>query len=88
MAMSAGTIFCLSGDDLIMDERAFFGPIDPQVPSKNGRYVPAQSITTLIADIQTRGQEQLAKGLQPNWDRYSDFKKFGCKRNWKCSECK
>ena len=67
MAMSAGTIFCLSGDDLIMDERAFFGPIDPQVPSKNGRYVPAQSITTLIADIQTRGQEQLAKGLQPNW---------------------
>lgn len=67
MAMSAGTIFCMSGDELIMDESAFFGPIDPQVPSKNGRYVPAQSISTLIADIQNRGQEQLNKGLQPNW---------------------
>lgn len=67
MAMSAGTIFCMSGDDLIMDESAFFGPIDPQVPSKNGRYVPAQSIITLIADIQKRGQEQLAQGKQPDW---------------------
>ena len=67
MAMSAGTIFCMSGDELIMDESAFFGPIDPQVPSKNGRYVPAQSIITLIADIQKRGQEQLEKGKQPNW---------------------
>lgn len=67
MAMSAGTIFSMSGDDLIMDESAFFGPIDPQVPSKNGRYVPAQSIITLIADIQKRGQEQLAKGIQPDW---------------------
>lgn len=67
MAMSAGTIFCLSGDDLIMDESAFFGPIDPQVPSKNGRYVPAQSIITLIADIQKRGQEQLTNGKQPDW---------------------
>lgn len=67
MAMSAGTIFCMSGDELIMDEAAFFGPIDPQVPSKNGRYVPAQSIITLISDIQKRGKEQLDKGLQPDW---------------------
>ena len=67
MAMSAGTIFCMSGDELIMDESSFFGPIDPQVPSKNGRYVPAQSINTLIADIQRRGQDQLKKGIQPDW---------------------
>lgn len=67
MSMSAGTIFCLSGDELIMDENSFFGPIDPQVPSKNGRYVPAQALITLIADIQKRGQEQLGKGLQPDW---------------------
>lgn len=67
MAMSAGTIFCMSGDELIMDESAFFGPIDPQVPSKNGRYVPAQSINTLISDIQQRGQEQLKRGEQPDW---------------------
>ena len=66
-AMSAGTIFCMSGDELIMTDSAFFGPIDPQVPSKNGRYVPAQSILTLITEIQKRGQEQIKRGVQPNW---------------------
>ena len=67
LSMSAGTIFCLSGDEIIMDESACIGPIDPQVPSKDGRFVPAQSILTLIKDIQDRGQVALSKGLQPNW---------------------
>jgi hypothetical protein len=67
LAMSAGTIFCLSGDEIIMDENACIGPIDPQVPSKDGRFVPAQSILTLLDDIQVRGQDALQKGLQPNW---------------------
>ncbi len=67
MAMSAGTIFCLSGDEIIMDSRAYIGPIDPQVQSKDGRYVPAQAITTLVNDIQKRGKELLDKGQQPNW---------------------
>ncbi len=67
LSMSAGTIFCLSGDEIIMDENACIGPIDPQVPSKDGRYVPAQSILTLLADIQVRGQKALSKGLQPDW---------------------
>lgn|GEM_PF-572650 len=67
LSMSAGTIFCLSGDEIIMDESACIGPIDPQVPSKDGRFVPAQSILTLLADIQIRGQYALSKGCQPNW---------------------
>lgn len=67
MAMSAGTIFCMSGDELIMTEAGFFGPIDPQVPSKNGMYVPAQSLITLIATLQTRGQEQINQGKKPDW---------------------
>ena len=67
MAMSAGTIFCLSGDELIMSESAYFGPIDPQVPSKNGMYVPAQAIITLIEDIKKRGSDQIKKGLNPDW---------------------
>ena len=67
MAMSAGTIFCMSGDELIMDDAAFFGPIDPQVPSRNGLFVPAQSLMTLISTIQKRGQEQVVKGLRPDW---------------------
>ena len=67
MAMSAGTIFCMSGDELIMTEAGFFGPIDPQVPSKNGMYVPAQSLLTLISTIQTRGEEQIARHKKPDW---------------------
>lgn len=67
MAMSAGTIFCMSGDELIMSDSAYIGPIDPQVPSRGGRFVPAQSILTVISNIKVRGEEQLKKGLQPDW---------------------
>lgn len=67
MAMSAGTIFCLSGDELIMSESAYIGPIDPQVPSRGGMFVPAQSIMTLISTIQVHGEEQMKKGLKPDW---------------------
>ena len=67
MSMSAGTIFCMSGDELIMSDAGFFGPIDPQVPSKNGMFVPAQSLMTLISTIQSRGQEQIKKGQKPDW---------------------
>jgi hypothetical protein len=39
-AMSAGTIFCMSGDRILMDYSSSLGPIDPQV--HNGRdWVPA-----------------------------------------------
>ncbi|MGH9960801.1 MAG: SDH family Clp fold serine proteinase [Pyrinomonadaceae bacterium] len=39
-AMSAGTIFCMSGDKIFMDYSSSLGPIDPQVP-KGNEYVPA-----------------------------------------------
>lgn len=67
MAMSAGTIFCLSGDEIIMTDSAFIGPIDPQVPSTDGRYVPAQSLFTLLNFFRERGINQLKKGLPPDW---------------------
>jgi len=41
MAMSAGTIFCMSGDKIYMDYSSSLGPIDPQVQSKDGKWVPA-----------------------------------------------
>jgi len=40
-AMSAGTIFCMSGDKIYMDYTSSLGPIDPQVPLENGQLVPA-----------------------------------------------
>ncbi len=40
-AFSAGTILCMSGDQIYMDYYSRLGPIDPQVPGKNGGWVPA-----------------------------------------------
>ena len=39
-AMSAGTIFCMSGDKIFMDYSSSLGPIDPQVRTDKG-FVPA-----------------------------------------------
>ncbi len=41
-AMSAGTIFAMSGDSILMDYFSRLGPIDPQV-YKDDRFVPALS---------------------------------------------
>lgn len=46
-AMSAGSIFCMSGDKIFMDYSSSLGPIDPQVVTKeNGVdvYVPALGV--------------------------------------------
>lgn len=39
-AMSAGTVFALSGDDILMDYFSVLGPIDPQI-EKEGKLLPA-----------------------------------------------
>ena len=67
IAMSAGTILAMSGDELIMDSRAYIGPIDPQIPNKDGHFIPAQAILTLIEDIRIRGEEFLKNGKNPPW---------------------
>jgi membrane-bound ClpP family serine protease len=41
-AMSAGTVFAMSGDRIMMDYFSCLGPIDPQV-QRNGKFVPALS---------------------------------------------
>ena len=40
-AFSAGTILCMSGDNIYMDYSSVLGPIDPQVQNKEGRWVAA-----------------------------------------------
>lgn len=66
-AMSAGTIFIMAGDEIIMTNQAQIGPIDPQVRTNTGEFVPAQAILTLIEEIRLRGEIALKKGLQPAW---------------------
>ncbi|WP_196606609.1 SDH family Clp fold serine proteinase [Pectinatus frisingensis] len=49
-AMSAGTVFCMSGDKIYMDYSSSLGPIDPQI--YNGeRYVPALGYLDKIKEM-------------------------------------
>lgn len=65
--MSAGTIFVLSGDHIWMTSRACLGPIDPQVPSKDGRLVPAQALLHLVQQLEKEGRQAQAKGMPVPW---------------------
>ena len=52
MAMSAGTLFCMAGDKIYMDYASSLGPIDPQVPDRDGKYlVPALGYLDKVAEL-------------------------------------
>lgn len=57
IAMSAGTILCMSGDRIYMDYAGTLGPIDPQVPTPDtGDYVPALGYLDKVQEITQKGQ--------------------------------
>lgn len=57
IAMSAGTILCMSGDRIYMDYASTLGPIDPQVPTPDtGDYVPALGYLDKVREITQKGQ--------------------------------
>ena len=49
-AMSAGTIFVMSGDKIFMHAAASLGPIDPQVP-RQGNFVPALGYLDKVKEL-------------------------------------
>jgi membrane-bound ClpP family serine protease len=55
-AYSAGTIFCMSGDNIFMDYYSVLGPIDPQVVNKEGRMVPALGYLDKINELIQKSQ--------------------------------
>jgi len=55
-AMSAGTIFCMSGDKIFMDYSSSLGPIDPQV--FNGKeYVPAMGYLDQVEKLLAKAKD-------------------------------
>jgi hypothetical protein len=51
-AMSAGTIFCMSGDRIYMDYASALGPIDPQVQAPDGSgWIPALGYLDKVNEI-------------------------------------
>jgi hypothetical protein len=64
MAMSAATLMCLAGNEILLDDRSSLGPIDPQIriPSPRGSQViyewfPAQ----MIIDGYEKASEEIQK---------------------------
>ncbi|WP_271768508.1 SDH family Clp fold serine proteinase [Aquimarina algiphila] len=55
-AYSAGTIFCMSGDNILMDYFSVLGPIDPQVQNKEGKLVAALGYLDKINELITKAQ--------------------------------
>jgi len=55
-ALSAGTIFCMSGNNIYMDYYSILGPIDPQIQNKEGRWVPALGYLDKINELIQKAQ--------------------------------
>lgn len=55
-AMSAGTIFCMSGDKIFMDYSSSLGPIDPQVFNGN-KWVPALGYLDKVEELIKKSEE-------------------------------
>jgi len=50
-AYSAGTILALSGDRIFMDYYSILGPIDPQIESEDGKFVPGMGYLAKFREI-------------------------------------
>lgn len=55
-AYSAGTIWCMSGDNILMNYYSCLGPIDPQVQSKDGNMVSALGYLDKINEFLEKAQ--------------------------------
>ncbi len=56
-AYSAGTIFCMSGDNILMDYFSVLGPIDPQVQNKEGKLVAALGYLDKINELLDKAKD-------------------------------
>lgn len=57
IAMSAGTIFALSGDDIFMSYSSALGPIDPQTTNAKGEYVPVRGYLDKVREFVQKSDE-------------------------------
>lgn len=55
-ALSAGTIFCMSGDKIYMDYSSSLGPIDPQL-DKGDKYVPALGYLDKVEEMLEKSRQ-------------------------------
>lgn len=58
-AYSAGTIFCMSGDNIYMNYYSALGPVDPQVQNRDGKLVAALGYLDKINDLLDKAQNNI-----------------------------
>lgn len=56
-AYSAGTIFCMSGDNIHMDYFSVLGPINPQVKNREGKLVAALGYLDKVNELLVKAQK-------------------------------
>ena len=67
-AMSAGTIFCMSGDKIYMDYSSSLGPIDPQVPDREGKFlIPALGHLDKVNEMIDKSQKNTITPVEFQW---------------------
>jgi hypothetical protein len=67
-AMSAGTIFCMSGDKIFMDYSSSLGPIDPQVPDREGKYlIPALGHLDKVNELIEKSRNNTITPVEFQW---------------------
>lgn len=67
-AMSAGTIFCMSGDKIFMDYSSSLGPIDPQVPDREGKLlIPALGHLDKVNEIIGKSRDNTITPVEFQW---------------------
>jgi membrane-bound ClpP family serine protease len=67
-AMSAGTIFCMSGDKIYMDYSSSLGPIDPQVLDREGKFlVPALGHLDKVNEIIGKSRDNTITPVEFQW---------------------
>ncbi len=73
-AMSAGTIFSMSGDKIFMDYSSSLGPIDPQVPDRDGRFlIPALGHIDKVNEIIKKSAQNKITPVEFEWVMRQDF---------------
>ncbi|ABW02060.1 SDH family Clp fold serine proteinase [Caldivirga maquilingensis] len=55
-AMSGGTLIALAADEIVMDQNAVLGPLDPQLGGPGGVYYPAPSI---LRAVEVKGRDKV-----------------------------
>jgi ClpP class serine protease len=67
-AMSAGTIFCMAADRIFMDYSSSLGPIDPQVPDRDGRFlIPALGHLDKVNEVIEKSRANTITPVEFEW---------------------